>query len=204
MRWAQWHVRLNILWNCLSFGLEWKLTFSSTVATAELSKFADILNAALLQPHSLGFLNSSAGSPSPSISFLVVMLPKAHLISYSCISGFMWVTPTSSLSWSLWPFLYSSSVHSCHLFFISSASVRSLTFLSFTVPIFAWSVPLVSPLFLKRSILFTILFFFSNSCTIHLWRLSYLSLLFSGSLHSIGYIFSFLLCLSLLLFSQLF
>ena len=32
------------------------------------------------------------------------------------------------------------------------------------------------------------------------WRTSYLSLLFSGTLHSLGYIFSFFLCLSLLFF----
>ena len=42
-------VSLSILWHCLSLGLEWKLTFSSPVATAELSKFADILSAALSQ-----------------------------------------------------------------------------------------------------------------------------------------------------------
>ena len=87
------------------------------------------------------------------------MLPKAHLTSCSGISGFTWVTPTSSLSGSLWPFLYMSSVHSCYLFLISSASVRSLTFLSFIVPIFAWSIPMVSPIFLKRSIFFTIYYF---------------------------------------------
>ena len=40
---------LSILWHCLSLGLEWKLTFSSPVATAEFSKFADILSAALSQ-----------------------------------------------------------------------------------------------------------------------------------------------------------
>ena len=34
-------------------------------------------------------------------------------------------------------FLYSSSVYSCHLFLISSASVRSRPFLSFIEPIFA-------------------------------------------------------------------
>ena len=39
----------------LSLGLEWKLIFSSPVATAEFSKFADILSAALLQYHLLGF-----------------------------------------------------------------------------------------------------------------------------------------------------
>ena len=29
---------LNILWHCLSLGLEWKLTFSSPLATAEESE----------------------------------------------------------------------------------------------------------------------------------------------------------------------
>ena len=42
---------LNILWHCPSLGLEWKLTFSSPVATAEFSKFAGILSAALEQHH---------------------------------------------------------------------------------------------------------------------------------------------------------
>ena len=38
-----------------SLGLERKPTFSSPVATAEFSKFADILSAALLQHYVLGF-----------------------------------------------------------------------------------------------------------------------------------------------------
>ena len=38
---------LSILWHCLSLGLEWQLTFSSPVATAEFSKFAGILHAEL-------------------------------------------------------------------------------------------------------------------------------------------------------------
>ena len=46
---------LNILLHSLSLGLECKLTFSSPVATAEFSKFAGILNAALSQHHLLGF-----------------------------------------------------------------------------------------------------------------------------------------------------
>jgi len=41
----------------------------------------------------------------------------------------------------------------CHLL-ISSASVRSKLFLSFIVSIFAWNVPLVSLIFLKRSLVF--------------------------------------------------
>ena len=46
---------LNILWHCLPLGLGWKLTFSSPVATAEISKFTGILSAALPQHHLLGF-----------------------------------------------------------------------------------------------------------------------------------------------------
>ena len=41
----------NILWHCLFLRLEWKLAFGSSVATAEFSKFAGILNAALSQHH---------------------------------------------------------------------------------------------------------------------------------------------------------
>ena len=58
-------------------------------------------------------------------------------------------------------FLYGSSVYSCHLFLISSASVRSIPFLSFIEPIYAWNVPLVSLIFLKRSLVFPILLFSS-------------------------------------------
>ena len=45
---------LTFLGICLSLWLEWKLTFSSSVATAESSKFADMLRAALYQHHLLG------------------------------------------------------------------------------------------------------------------------------------------------------
>ena len=41
-------------------------------------------------------------------------------------------------------FLYSSSVYSCHLFLIFSVSVRSIPFLSFIEPVFAWNVPFSS------------------------------------------------------------
>ena len=88
----------------------------------------------------------------------------------------------------------------CHLFSISYASVRSILFLSFIVPIFAWNVPLVCLIFLKRSLVFLILLFSSITLHCSLGRLSYsyLCLLFFGTLHSDGCIFPFLLCLSLL------
>ena len=81
-----------------------------------------------------------------------------------------------------------------------------MPFLSFIETIFGLNVPLVSLIFLKRSLVFLILlfsfFFFFNID--HWERLSYLSLLFFGTLNSYGYIFSFLLCLLLLFFSQIF
>jgi len=49
------------------------------------------------------------------------------------------------------------------LFLISSASVRSIPFLSFIEPIFALNVPLVSLIFLKRSLVFPILLLSSIS-----------------------------------------
>jgi len=107
--------------------------------------------------------NSSAGISSLPLALFTVMLPKAHLIPHSRISGSRWVTTPSWLPRSSRPFLYSSSVYSCHLFLISSASVRSLLFLSFMVPILIWNFPLISPIFLKRSLVFPILLFSSIS-----------------------------------------
>ena len=62
--------------------------------------------------------------------------------------------------WIIKIFLLNSSVSSCHLFLVSSASVRSILFPSFNVPIFAWNIPLVSLIFLKTSLVFPILFVF--------------------------------------------
>ena len=150
--------------------------------------------------------NNSTGIPSPPLALVVVMLQKAHLTSHSRMSGCRWVITPLWLS-RLWrSFLY-SSVYSCHLFLISSASVRSIPFLSFIVPIFAWNVPLVSLIFLKRFLVFPILLFSSISLHWSLRKVFFflnLSLLFFGTLHSNGNIFPFLLCLLLLFFSHLF
>ena len=50
------------------------------MATAEISKFAGILSAALQQHHLLGFLNGLDGSPSPLLALFIVILPKAHFL----------------------------------------------------------------------------------------------------------------------------
>ena len=122
--------------------------------------------------------NSSTGIPSPPLALFIVMLPKAHLTWHSRMSGSKWVITPLWLSGSWKSFLYSSSVQSCHLFLISSASVQSITFLSFIKPIFAWNIPLVSLIFLKSSLIFPILLF--SSISLH-WSLrkAFLSLLAS-------------------------
>ena len=149
-----------------------------------------------LTTSSLGIRNSSAGIPSLSLALFVVMLPKVHLTSHSRMSGSRWVITPSWLSGSLRPFLYSSSVYSCYLFSISSASVRSIPFLSFIVPIFAWNIPLVSLVFLKRSLVFPILLFSSISlhCSLKKVFLSLLSILCNSAFSWIYLSFSLLLC----------
>ena len=80
------------------------------------------------------------------------------------MSGSRWVITPLWLSGSLRPFLYSSSVYSCHLFFnVFCFSQVLAVYLSFIGLIFAWTVPWVSPVFLKRSLVFPILLFPSIS-----------------------------------------
>ena len=143
--------------------------------------------------------NSSIAIPSHPLALFVVMLPKAHLTSYSRMSGCRWMITPLWLSESWKSFLYSSSVHSCHLFSISSASVRSLPFLSFIEPIFAWNVPLVSLIFMNSSLVFPILLF--SFISLH-WSLrkAFVSLL--GILWNSAFKWECLSC-SLLLFASL-
>ena len=83
--------------------------------------------------------NISTGFPSPPLALLVVMLPKVHLTSHSRMSVSRWVSTPLWLSRSLRSFSYHSFVYSYHLFLISSISVKSLLFLTFIVPTFAWN-----------------------------------------------------------------
>ena len=129
------------------------------------------------------------------------MLPKAYLTLHCRMSDSRWVTTPRWLSGSLRLFF----VYSCHFFLISSASFQSLSFLSFIVPILAQNVPfnfLEEISSLSYSIVFLCIFFFFLHFS---HKKAFLPLLvFSGTLYSIGCIFPFSLCLSLLFFSQLF
>ena len=59
-----------------------------------------------------------------SITSTSFVRSEVHLTSHSRMSGSRWVITPSWLSGSWSSFLYSSFVYSCHLFLISSASVR--------------------------------------------------------------------------------
>ena len=125
--------------------------------------------------------NNSTGIPSLPLALFVVMLPKAHLTSHSWMSGSRWVITPSWLSGPEDHSLYSSSVF------------RSLPFLCFIEPIFAWNVPLVFLIFLKRYLVFPILLF--SSISLH-WSmrkafLSLLAILWDSIQMLISFLFSF-------------
>ena len=117
--------------------------------------------------------NSSTGLPSPPLALFIVMLPKAHLTSHSRMSGSRWVITRGYLGDED---LFCTVLLCILATLISSAFVRSTPVLSFIEPIFAWNVPLVSLIFLKRCLVFPILLF--SSISLH-WSLrkAFLSLL---------------------------
>ena len=108
------------------------------------------------------------------------------------------------LSGSLRPFLYSSSVYSWCLFFVSSASLSSLPFLSYIEPIFACNVPLVSLVFLRRSLVFPILSISSISlhCSLKKGFLSLFAVLWNSAFRWIHLSLSPLSFTSLLCYLQ--
>ena len=105
--------------------------------------------------------NSSTGIPSPPLALFIVMLLRPTWLHVpGCLTLGEW-SPRLSGLWR--PFLYSSSVYSCHLFLISSSSVRSLPFPSFIEPFFAWTIPKKISNFLEEisRVCHSILFFYS-------------------------------------------
>ena len=74
--------------HCLSLGLEWTLTFSSPVATAEFSRFAGWhIECSTFTASSVRIWYSSTGIPSSPLALFIVMLSKAHLTSHLRMSG---------------------------------------------------------------------------------------------------------------------
>ena len=147
--------------------------------------------------------NSSTGIPPPPLALFIAMLPKAHLNSHSMMSDCRWVITPSWLSGSWRSFLHSSSVYYCHLFLISSASLRTISVLYCAHLCMKCSLGISNHLEgISKS--FSFYYFPLFLYTDHWGRLSYLSWLFFGTLHWNGYIFPSFLCFLLLFFSQLF
>ena len=108
---------------------------------------------------SLSIWNSSTGIPSLPLDLFIVMLPKAHLTSHSRMFALgLWSCYHGYLDHEDF-FLQFFCVFLPPLLNIF-CSIRSILFLSFIVPIFAWNVPLAALILLKRSLVFPILFVF--------------------------------------------
>ena len=155
------------------------------------------IECSILTASSSRIWNSTTWIPLPPLALFIVMFSKAHLTSHpGCLALGEWSHHHCYLGHEdlfcigfFFFFLYS-----CHLFLMSPASVRSIVFLSFIMPIFEWNVPLVSLIFLKRSLVFPILLFSSISLCWSLSR-SFLSLLALLWIYAFRwYIFHFLLC----------
>ena len=192
--------RVRHNWACIhSLVLEWKLTFFSPVVHCWVFQIDWHVEWSTLTALSFRILNNSAGIPSPPPALFIVMFLKAHLISHSrmCASG--WVATPSRLSGSLRPFLFSVFLPPllnifcfCYVLAISDFYCAHLHM----------KCPLVISNFLEEisnlfhSIVF--LYFFA----LFTKEVSHLPILYT--LHSVGNIFPFILCLLLFFFSQLF
>ena len=120
------------------FGIGMKTDIFQSCSYSSVSQVCWHIECSTLIESSFRIWNSSTEIPSPPLALFVVMHPKAHLTLHSRMSGYKWVIII--VIWVMKIFLYSSSVYSCHLFLISSASLRSKTFLPFIVPMFSWSM----------------------------------------------------------------
>ena len=152
--------------HCLVFQICWHIECNTLIAS------------------SFRILNSCVGIPPPPPASLASVLPKAHLTSHSRMSGSEGETTPLQLSGPLRSFLYSLSVYSFYLFLISFASIRSLPFLFLIVSIFGWNIPLIFPIFLKRSLFlpFLLLSSISRHCSLKKAFLSLLANLWNSAL----------------------
>ena len=107
----------------LFFGIGMKTDLFQSCGHCWVFQICWHIECSTLTASSFRISNNSTGILSPQLALFVVMLPKAHLTSHSRMSGSRWVITSSFLSGSWRSCLYHSSVYSCHLFLISSASV---------------------------------------------------------------------------------
>ena len=77
---------LNILWHCLSLGLEWKHLFHSC-GHCWVFQICWHIECSTFTESSVRIWNSLTGIPSSPLALFIVILPKAHLTSYSRMSA---------------------------------------------------------------------------------------------------------------------
>ena len=140
----------NILWNCL-FGIGKKTDIFQFCGHCWVFQICWHIEFHTFTASSFRIWNISAAIPSSSLALFIVMLPKAYSTSHSRMSVSRWVITLSWLSGLLRPFLYSFSVYFCRLFLISSVSFLCM------------KCSLVSPIFLKWSVVFPTASFISVS-----------------------------------------
>ena len=91
-------VSLNILWHCL-FGIGIKTDLFQSCDHCWVFQICWHTECSTLTASSFRVWNMSTRIPSPPLTLFIVMLPKAHLTSYSRMSDSRWViTP----SWFIW------------------------------------------------------------------------------------------------------
>ena len=139
-KWVKLCGSLIILWHCLSLRLKWKTDLFQSCGHCRDFQICWRIEYSTFTATFFRIWNSSTGIPSHPLALIIVMIPKAHLTSHSRMSGSSWVV---TLSW-------------------LSGSWRSFCMALLCIDtIFAWNVPLVSLISLKRSLVFPILLFSS-------------------------------------------
>ena len=90
-------------------------------------------------------------------------LSLSHSLYFPSQNVWLWeINHTIVIIWFIKIFFIHSFMYSFHLFLSSSASLRSLPFLSYIAPIIGWKSPLMFPIFLKWSLVFLLLLFSSS------------------------------------------
>ena len=152
---------------------------------------------------SFNIWNSSTGIPSPPLALFVVMLSKAHSLHIpGCLALGEWSHHRDYLGHE--DLFCTVLLCILAIFLISSASVRSIPFLSFYRAHLCMKCSIGISDFLEEISSLPFCCFPLFLCIDYRGGLSYLFLLFFETLQSDAYIFPFLICILFLFFSQLF
>ena len=197
--WTELNMVVRIFLGIAFFRLEWR-PFQSC-GHCWVFQICWHIKCSTFKASSFRIWSSSTGIPSPPLAFFIVMLPKALLTSQSRMAGSSWVTTSSWLlgHWDLFGIACLCILLSL-LNLLCFCYVLAISVLYGAHPCMKCS--LGSPIFFKRP--FPVYYFPLLLCIVHLRGLSYISLLFSGTLVFSWLYLSLSPCLLLLCLAQLF